>query len=42
MTCFKRDEARQRRATKVGGGENIRFRLKLDRPRPHSHIFSDL
>lgn len=25
-----------------GGGENIRFRLKLDRLRPHSHIFSDL
>ncbi len=24
------------------GGENIRFRLKLDRPRPHSHIFSVL
>ncbi len=45
MTCFKRDEAHQWRATKVGGGgggENIRFRLKLDRPRPHSHIFSDL
>lgn len=27
---------------KGGGGENIRFRLKLDRPRSHSHIFSDL
>lgn len=27
---------------KGGGGENIRFRLKLDRLRPHSHIFSDL
>lgn len=26
----------------VGGGENIRFRLELDRPRSHSHIFSDL
>lgn len=29
-------------ACNKGGGENIRFRLKLDRPRPHSHIFSDL